>query len=77
MNFIDPETGADHEQAKIMIEEQRQLVQNWINQGINLKTIAYVLGTSLIGFVAQIGAPREKVERFRNEILKWIVSTDD
>lgn len=77
MNDIDSETGADREAALRLTDEHRDLVQKWINEGVTLVTILYVLGTAFVAILAQAGAPRAKVERLRNDILKWINVTQD
>lgn len=77
MSDIDPETGADREAALRLTDEHRDQVQRWIDEGVSLVTILYVLGTAFVAILAQAGAPRGKVERLRNDILKWINSTQD
>lgn len=77
MSDIDPETGADKEAALRLTDEHRDLVQKWIDEGVTLVTILYVLGTALAAILAQAGAPRAKIERLRNDIVKWINSTQD
>jgi len=77
MVTIDPETGADREAALRITDEHSALVQKWVNEDISLITILYVLGTALTAILAQSGAPRAKIEKFRADILKWINSTTD
>lgn len=52
-------------------------MQKWIDEGSTLTEILYVLGSSLCALLGQAGAPRNKVEKLRRDILAWINSTDN